>query len=247
MGGRIVYSVARPLFGCSDTHPATSLIMDITYKILGTDGKEYGPVNLEQLQGWLKEGRITSATQILRSDVNEWHPAPSYTELGLGADATAGPAATPGPASGAVPVEAVGELAELDKRMKSGGSWFFWIAGLSLINSIAVFSGSEYGFIVGLSITQILDHVLQGVGGNAKAVALVLDVLAAGVFVLFGVFACKRHVWAFIVGMVLYAGDTLLTMLLGLWLGVAFHAWVLFSLFIGVKAAMQANKLERRS
>lgn len=63
----------------------------------------------------------------------------------------------------------------------------------------------------------------------------------------FGVFACKRHVWAFIVGMVLYAGDTLLTMLLGLWLGVAFHAWVLFSLFVGVKAAIQVNKLSRPS
>jgi hypothetical protein len=73
----------------------------------------------------------------------------------------------------------------------------------------------------------------------------VLDVLAAGMFVLFGVFACKRHIWAFVVGMVLYAGDTLLTMLLGLWLGVAFHAWVLFSLFIGVRAALQLNKLDR--
>jgi hypothetical protein len=188
--------------------------MDITYKILGTDGKEYGPVNLEQLQGWLKEGRVTSATQILRSDVNAWHPAPSYTELGLSATPSVGAEATPAPVGTGPAVAAAGELAELEKRMKSGGSWFFWIAGLSLINSIAVFSGSEYGFIVGLSITQILDHLLQGVGGNARIIALVLDVLAAGVFVLFGVFACKRHVWAFIVGMVLYAGDTLLTMLL---------------------------------
>ena len=221
--------------------------MDITYKILGTDGKEYGPVTLEQLQAWSKEGRVTAATQVLRSDVNAWHPASSYTELGLGAASPAGQTATHDSASGAMPVQTAGELAELEKRLKSGGSWFFWIAGLSLINSIAVFSGSEYGFIVGLSITQILDHLLQGAGGNARVIALVLDVIAAGVFVLFGVFACKRHVWAFIVGMVFYAGDTLLTMVLGLWLGVAFHAWVLFSLFIGVKAAMQANKLERGS
>lgn len=221
--------------------------MDITYKILGTDGKEYGPVNMEQLQGWLKEGRITSATQILRSDVNAWHPASSYTELGLAAAPSVGSATTQTPAGTAPDQAAVGEVAELEKRLRSGGSWFYWIAGLSLINSIAAFSGSEYGFIVGLSITQIIDHLLPSAGENARVIALVLDVIAAGVFVLFGVFACKRHVWAFIVGMILYAGDTLLTLILGSWLGVAFHAWVLFSLFIGVKAAMQVNKLERGS
>jgi hypothetical protein len=235
------------MVACSDSHPTTPLIMDITYKILGTDGKEYGPVNMEQLQGWLKEGRITGAPQILRSDVNAWHPASSYTELGLAAAPSVGSATTQAPIGTAPDQAAIGEVAELEKRLRSGGSWFYWIAGLSLINSIAAFSGSEYGFIVGLSITQIIDHLLAGAGDNARVIALVLDVIAAGVFVLFGVFACKRHVWAFIVGMILYAGDTLLTLVLGLWLGVAFHAWVLFSLFIGVKAAMQVNKLERSS
>jgi hypothetical protein len=33
------------------------------------------------------------------------------------------------------------------------------------------------------------------------------DVVVAGVFVLFGVFATKKHLWAFIVGMILYALD----------------------------------------
>ena len=221
--------------------------MDITYKILGTDGKEYGPVTVEQLQAWSKEGRVTAATQVLRSDVNAWHPASNYTELGLGAASPAGQTATHDSGSGAMPAPATGELAELDKRLKSGGSWFYWIAGLSLVNSIVAFSGSGYGFIVGLSITQVIDSLLQSAGGGARAIALALDVIAAGVFVLFGVFACKRHAWAFIVGMVLYAGDTLLTMVLGLWLGVAFHAWVLFSLFIGLKAAMQGLRKGTRS
>ena len=221
--------------------------MDITYKILGTDGKEYGPATLEQLQRWLKEGRVTAATQVIRSDTNAWHPAANYTELGLAASSPAGSAAIPATGPSATVAEPAGELAELERRVKSSGSWFYWIAGLSLINSIAVFSGSGYGFIVGLSITQIFDHLLQSAGGNAKAVALVVDVLVAGVFVVFGVFACKRHVWAFIVGMLLYVGDMLLTMLLGLWLGVAFHVWVLFSLFVGVKATMQMNKLQRSS
>ena len=216
--------------------------MEITYKILGSDGKEYGPATLEQIQAWSREGRVTAATQVARSDVNAWHPASSYSELGLSATAVGAPATASGPA-GASAGEVDGALVELEKRLKSGGSWFYWIAGLSLVNSIAAFTGSEYGFIVGLSITQVIDRLMQSAGGNARVIVLVLDIIAAGIFVLFGVFACKRQVWAFVVGMVLYAGDTLLTMILGLWLGVAFHAWVLFSLFIGLKAAMQLNKL----
>lgn len=217
--------------------------MEITYKILGTDGKEYGPATLEQLQGWMKEGRVTTVTQVLRSDTNAWHPAASYAELGLAGSSPSGSAATPATDT-SVPNAASGELAELDRRVKSSGSWFYWIAGLSLINSIAAMSGSGF-FIVGLSITLLLDSFLQGVGGNARAIGLVLNIIVAGVFVLFGIFACKRHVWAFVVGMLLYAGDTLLTMVLSLWLSFAFHVWVLFSLFVGVRAAMQMNKSQR--
>ena len=221
--------------------------MDITYKLVGADGQEYGPVTLQELQGWLKEGRAHASTQVMRSDVNAWHPASSFAELGLGTGTGTAIAAHPA-AEMDVPVSAVSEeLFELDRRVKSGGSWFYWIAGLSLINSIVAFSGSDGGFIVGLSITQVIDAILNGSGGSAKVIALVLDVIAAGIFALFGVFACKRHVWAFFVGMGIYVLDTLLTVLTQYWLGVAFHAWVLFSLFIGVKAAMQANKLERGS
>jgi hypothetical protein len=72
-------------------------------------------------------------------------------------------------------------------------------------------------------------------------IGLILGVLAAGMFVLFGVFACKRQAWAFIVGLVLYGFDTLLTALAQHWLGLAFHVWVLVSLLVGLRAAMQAN------
>ena len=221
--------------------------MEATYKIVGSDGNEYGPVTLEQFQAWIKEGRLTPATQVLRSDVNVWHPASSYTELGLVASSTVGaPMAATTPSGTLVDAGAV-ELVELDKRVKSGGSWFYWIAGLSLINSIAAFSGSGYGFIVGLSLTQVIDHLLQSAGGSAKVIALVLDVLAAGIFVVFGIFACKRQAWAFIVGMALYGIDTLFTLVAQYWLGVAFHAWVLFSLFVGMKAALQINRVNRNS
>ena len=183
---------------------------------------------------------MTAATQIWRSDVNAWHPASNYAELGLagGTGATAAASVAQAPPAVGVP----DNLAELYKRVTSGGSWFYWVAGLSLINSFAALSGGNWGFIFGLQITQEIDHFARETEGNAKAVAMVLDVITAGVLVLFGVFACKRHVWAFIVGMVLYGLDALLTVIAQYWLGVAFHAWVLFALFAGLKAALQINR-----
>ena len=219
--------------------------MEITYKIIATDGKEYGPVNLEQLQGWINEGRIASDTQLLRSDINEWRPASSFTEISLMMAGGSSTPALPSSTSASSGADVSPELFELEKRVKSGGSWYYWVAALSLVNSVMAFSGGGGGFVIGLSVTQFMDAMLSADGGVMKGVGLALGVLAAGVFALFGVFACKRHVWAFIVGMLFYGLDTILTVLAEQWLGLAFHGWVLFSLFIGTRAAMQINALSK--
>ncbi len=219
--------------------------MEITYKIIATDGKEYGPVNLEQLQGWINEGRIASDTQLLRSDINEWRPASSFAEISLMMASGSSTPALPSSTSASSGPDVSPELFELEKRVKSGGSWYYWVAALSLVNSVMAFSGGGGGFVIGLSVTQFVEAMLSADGGVMKGVGLALGVLAAGVFALFGVFACKRHVWAFIVGMLLYGLDTILTVLAEQWLGLAFHGWVLFSLFIGTRAAMQINALSK--
>lgn len=219
--------------------------MEITYKIIATDGKEYGPVNLEQLQGWINEGRIASDTQVLRSDINEWRPASSFTEISLMMAGGSSTPALPSSTSASSGADVSPELFELEKRVKSGGSWYYWVAALSLVNSVMAFSGGGGGFVIGLSVTQFVEAMLSADGGVMKGVGLALGVLAAGVFALFGVFACKRHVWAFIVGMLFYGLDTILTVLAEQWLGLAFHGWVLFSLFIGTRAAMQINALSK--
>ncbi len=219
--------------------------MEITYKIIATDGKEYGPVNLEQLQGWIKEGRIASDTQLLRSDISEWRPASSFAEISLMMAGGSSTPALPSSTSASSGADVSPELFELEKRVKSGGSWYYWVAALSLVNSVMAFSGGGGGFVIGLSVTQFVEAMLSADGGVMKGVGLALGVLAAGVFALLGVFACKRHVWAFIVGMLFYGLDTILTVLAEQWLGLAFHGWVLFSLFIGTRAAMQINALSK--
>ena len=128
----------------------------------------------------------------------------------------------------------------VEERFKSGANWFFWIAGLSLINSIIIFSGSQWSFIIGLGATQIIDAVgmeaAAEIGDFAKVVAFLFDVFVAGIFIIFGVFARKRYSWSFITGMVLYALDGLLFMMVGDFLSIGFHAFVLFCIFNGFKA-----------
>lgn len=211
--------------------------MDLTYKILGTDGKEYGPVTLEQLKGWIGDSRVTGTTQVLRSDQSGWRNASELAELDLPAPAIAVPVAAP-QATMAMSLD----LEPVRRQLKSGASWFYWIAGLSVLNSLVALSGKGWGFILGLGITQLIDAIAAaGLGSTGVAVAIVLDVLVAGLFVLFGIFANKGHIWAFIVGMILYAADGLIFLIAQDWLGLGFHAFALLCLFGGLRAARHSK------
>src|SRR5580658_4315770 len=56
--------------------------MQTDYKIIGGDGAEYGPATLEELLGWIRDGRVAGMTQVWRSDLAGWSPAARYAELG---------------------------------------------------------------------------------------------------------------------------------------------------------------------
>lgn len=55
--------------------------MESTYKIIGTDGREYGPVTLEELLAWINDGRVAPYSQIWRADLACWRPASGWPEL----------------------------------------------------------------------------------------------------------------------------------------------------------------------
>lgn len=219
--------------------------MELTYKIRGTDGKEYGPATLVEINTWLREGRINGQSEVTRSDIDYWVPAANFSELEV--PQTPAPAAQPGAgvrqiaARPATAAASGGSSLATEAQLKSGASWFYWIAGLSLINSAVALSGSQWGFILGLGITQIIDLLGQSIEGGGKAIILILDLIGAGMFVLFGVFAHKRHTWAFIVGMILYALDGVIFLILQDWLALGFHVFALFCLFRGFKACRELN------
>lgn len=55
--------------------------MELTYKIIGGDGVEYGPVAMEELKQWIIDGRVAPTTNIWRSDLAKWGPASTYAEF----------------------------------------------------------------------------------------------------------------------------------------------------------------------
>lgn len=67
------------------------------YKIIGADGKEYGPISADQLRQWLAEGRANANTQVLAEGATEWQRLADVPEF---ADVAADVAAPPMPGLG---------------------------------------------------------------------------------------------------------------------------------------------------
>lgn len=55
--------------------------MDVQYKIIGGDGREYGPASLEEMKSWIREGRVAGTTMVWRSDSQSWLPATQFLEF----------------------------------------------------------------------------------------------------------------------------------------------------------------------
>ncbi len=135
-------------------------------------------------------------------------------------------------------------------QMKGGANWFYWIAALSLVNSVVFLFGGNWSFFAGLAVTQLADALVYEIGGAtndfsiAKAIALSLDVMVAGVFAFCGIFSGRAQIWAFVVGMVLYALDGVLALMLGGFLSAGFHLFALIMIFKGLMAARELNSAE---
>jgi|SRR5215475_5011489 len=138
-----------------------------------------------------------------------------------------------------------GELGVLTHQFNSSTSWFYWIAGLSMVNSIVAVSGGNWRMIVGLGVTSVADGLSFQSDATAKAISFIFTLLMAGLFAIFGVLAKKFFHWAFIVGMVVYALDGLLLLLIPDYLALAFHAFVLYLLIKGFSASKKLSELKR--
>ncbi len=142
-------------------------------------------------------------------------------------------------------------FAALKQHGDTGANWFYWIAALSLVNTAMAHGGADRQFIIGLSVTAIVDAIAQAIGKEnpeaatlAMGIAIGFSVCVAIVVILFGWLARKRILWVFGIGMGLYLLDGLAYLALGDVLSAAFHGYALFSMYRGFGAYRQMAQLE---
>ena len=136
------------------------------YRIIGADGREYGPISAEQVRQWIAESRANASTPTLTEGATEWKPLASIPEFSMlfAAPAAYAPAAGSGPKTNAF------ALTGFILGMVSGPFCFFCccvgplcgilgivfsLIGLSQINSRPdVYSGKSFA-IAGLVIAIV--------------------------------------------------------------------------------------------
>ena len=144
------------------------------------------------------------------------------------------------------------EKINLENSVKGAGNWFYFIAAATAINTfIHVFLQSDWYLFIGLGISNFIDFIAifavkknPDLAGLWKGLATVINLIAVSICVLFGVFARKQKSWAFIVGMVVVALDSLLFMLLVQdWLAFGFHVFAVLAIRGGYNSLNQLNSI----
>jgi hypothetical protein len=145
-------------------------------------------------------------------------------------------------------------LANLQKQVKSGAGNFYWIAALSIINSLGAVFNLGVSFVIGLGVSQIVDAlamvIAEGIPEYAAIIrtfGVVLSIGISALFAVFGYFAAKGHRWAFIIGMVFYALDGLLLFAVQDWFGFGFHLFLLWGLFSGFQSLKKLQAILPKS
>lgn len=133
---------------------------------------------------------------------------------------------------------------DLLSRRASGASWFNTIALLAIVNAALTFLDANLRFIFSLGLADLSAAVAQASeNSGAKVLAIGVTLCAAAAFYALGMKARKGASWAFVLGMVLYAMDGGLWLLLEDWLEVGCHAFAIWMMFQGVRANQQYRAL----
>jgi hypothetical protein len=125
----------------------------------------------------------------------------------------------------------------LVKRVRNGGRWFYWIAGLSAVNFIIFVLGSDTGFALGTAIDWFLQGILEELAD--PSLGWIAHVAVIALFIFLGVRATAGAQWAFIVGGLVYALDGVIFLLVGDLIGIAVHAFALFAIVSATIAVRQ--------
>jgi hypothetical protein len=155
------------------------------YKIIGADGKAYGPVSTEQIRQWIAESRVNGQTQVQAEGTQEWKPLAMFPEF---AQSFGGPEAPIAPSLPAVQMAANRDAALKAVRAPAIALKITAILGLvavaiGLVANVLSLLGVQ--FMVPASGDENFGRLLSGLGG---ALGILQGVVGAivGVLILNG-------------------------------------------------------------
>ena len=139
-----------------------------------------------------------------------------------------------------------------ERAYRNAGSNFYWIAALSIINSLVAKFGGSFLFVIGLSTTQLVDAIgffvsrdIPQIKSFVFVINLLLDISICGAIALFGYLTTRGVLWPLITGMILYTLDALVALVFKDWIGFGFHAfflWLIWTNYSVIRAWRKSNQ-----
>lgn len=205
-----------------------------TYKIIGADLKEYGPITAEVVKKWIAEGRANAQTKVLPEGATEWVTVAQVPELNEAI-----------PSGGAAPPAfppSVGSMGTPAKDQVTGPAIGLIVTAiLGFISTIAGIVLNLVGFQMGMNQPGLDPEVQKFVSMFSGAMGIISAILGLAVsgIVLFGALKmkkCESYGWAMTASILAIIPCSCPTCLIGLPIGI----WALVVLSKPeVKAAFQ--------
>ena len=159
------------------------------YKIVGADGRQYGPVSGDQIRRWIAEGRANAQTQVLAEGALQWKPLGTLPEFA----AAFGQQVPP-------PINPYGSHL---RTTNSFATWGMILGILALVCCCPKILFATLGLIfslIGLSQINSRPDLYEGRGFAIAGIVLSGVSLLIGVFLLLlslgaGVFQPHHHLW----------------------------------------------------
>jgi hypothetical protein len=169
------------------------------FKILGGDGKEYGPVTTEQIKKWVAEGRANRETQVQQTGDSNWKPLDQFPEfadvLGVLPPVAAPRLATPGPSVSVAGSLDAGARIRAQQAVAGPAIGLMVTAGLGL-------AGGLFGLILTLvrsgnppempGMDPQVTHFIQVFAYGPMGIITKIVGLAISLFVLFGAIKMQK-------------------------------------------------------
>jgi hypothetical protein len=152
----------------------------------------------------------------------------------------------------ATPLSDADIMVALTQEARKARSWFAFVAGLSLVNTVLNLLQVEWGFVIGLGATRVVDAIIWGARAEADP-AIAAAITVVGVLINLFLIGLVALVWwlsgrgsttAYLMGMICYALDGLIFVSVQDWFGVAFHIFFLIGMWKGY-GALRAYAAER--